>query len=360
MHLETDGYLGRTLNPHNIKLSPGGSSGGESALIALRGSLLGVGTDIGGSIRGPAGFVGIYGFKPTAYTLPMRDFINGGFPAELNILGSVGPMCHSLRDVDLFMHGILSQEPHIQDPRVIPIPWTGLKTNISMSPTRRLKVGIMMDDGVVQPQPPVVRALLQVKEKLEASSLVEVKPYRAYKVEEGTTLIKKMYYPDGGQSIRDLCEASGEPLCALTVDGIADAEVKDAYGITKYRVLRDAFRTDFSEDWASQDVDVILCPMHVGPAAAHETATYWSYTAIWNLVDCPGMVFPTSVRAGPKGTEPYADSTAWNSKDAHVRKLWEENDYEGAPIALQLVGRKHYDNMLMGALELLKEELNLV
>jgi amidase len=361
MHLETDGYLGRTLNPHNINLSSGGSSGGEAALVALRGSILGVGTDIGGSIRAPAGFVGIYGFKPTARTLPMRDCVYGPFPAELNILGSIGPMCHSLRDVDLFMHAILGQEPHIRDPLVVPIPWTGLSTNIGVSSSRRLKVGIMMDEGVVRPQPPVVRALLQAKEVLAASPLIEVKPYRGYKVDEGTTLARKIYTQGGSKGIADLCEASGEPVHFLSEVGPETTQAKDAYGVATYRYLRDKYRTEFSDDWAAQDVDVILSPVYPGPAPPHDTATgfYCNYTSLWNLVDCPGIVFPTSVRAGAKGSEQYSSSKAWNSLDAHMRKLWEENDYEGAPVALQLVARKHYDNFLIGAVEVLRPVLDL-
>jgi fatty acid amide hydrolase len=54
-----------TTNFLNSKLSPGGSSGGESTLIAGGGSILGVGSDIGGSVRIPAHFTGIFGFKPT-------------------------------------------------------------------------------------------------------------------------------------------------------------------------------------------------------------------------------------------------------------------------------------------------------
>lgn len=92
MHLENDGYMGRVLNPYNINLSAGGSTGGEAALVALRGSVLGIGTDIGCSVRGPAGNCGIYGFKPTSYTLPTHGFINDGFSAELNVFCSSGPM----------------------------------------------------------------------------------------------------------------------------------------------------------------------------------------------------------------------------------------------------------------------------
>lgn len=51
MHLETSCYLGATVNPFNTALTAGGSSGGEGALIGMKGSCLGVGTDIGGSIR---------------------------------------------------------------------------------------------------------------------------------------------------------------------------------------------------------------------------------------------------------------------------------------------------------------------
>ncbi|TIC89846.1 Acetamidase [Colletotrichum higginsianum] len=58
--------FGRTLNPHKTSLTAGGSTGGEGALISFRGSVLGIGTDIAGSIRIPSLCCGIYGFKPTA------------------------------------------------------------------------------------------------------------------------------------------------------------------------------------------------------------------------------------------------------------------------------------------------------
>ena len=56
---------GVACNPHDLSRACGGSTGGEGALIAARGSPLGIGTDVGGSIRLPAALCGIYGFKPT-------------------------------------------------------------------------------------------------------------------------------------------------------------------------------------------------------------------------------------------------------------------------------------------------------
>lgn len=72
MMMETDNNVwGPTLNPYHRGLSAGGSSGGESALIAMRGSPLGIGTDIGGSVRIPAAFCALYGLRPSSgITIP--------------------------------------------------------------------------------------------------------------------------------------------------------------------------------------------------------------------------------------------------------------------------------------------------
>ena len=55
---------GRTCNPWSTAHTSGGSSGGEGALLAADGAALGVGTDVGGSIRIPSGYCGIFGLKP--------------------------------------------------------------------------------------------------------------------------------------------------------------------------------------------------------------------------------------------------------------------------------------------------------
>ena len=57
---------GVTKNPYNANYTPGGSTGGEGALLAMGGSAIGWGTDVGGSVRIPADFCGLYGFKPSS------------------------------------------------------------------------------------------------------------------------------------------------------------------------------------------------------------------------------------------------------------------------------------------------------
>ncbi|KAH8431247.1 uncharacterized protein LDX57_008909 [Aspergillus melleus] len=72
MWAETENPLwGLTVNPRNPAFTPGGSTGGESVLLALQGSLLGLGTDIGGSVRIPQNIMGLYGFKPSVSVSPL-------------------------------------------------------------------------------------------------------------------------------------------------------------------------------------------------------------------------------------------------------------------------------------------------
>lgn len=357
LHLETDSPLGRVLNPYNINLSAGGSSGGEAALLALRGSVLGVGTDIGGSIRGPAAFCGIYGFKPTAYTLPIGGLSPGAFPPALNIMPSVGPMCRSLRDCDLFMRSVLEQQPYLVDPLLIPLPWTGLKTPMS---ARKLKIGIMINDGMITPMPPITRALAWAESRLQTFAEVEAKPFRPYKAKEGLALVRRLFLPDGGVGFRALLAATGEPehyLSTAVLSTATDASSLDA--VAQLRVDRDDYRRRMAAHWNAEDVDVVLMPAFVGPASAHDTAIYKSYTSVWNVVDYPSIAIPTPLFAKAKGQETYVDQNFVGQEDQYVRQAYEETCFQGAPLALQLVTRKHHDNLLFGALELLRKPLQL-
>lgn len=362
MHLESVSPYGRVLNPHNVGLSAGGSSGGEGALIALRGSVLGVGTDIGGSIRGPAGFCGIYGFKPTSYVMPQEGMMHGGFAAELNVLVANGPMCTSLRDMDLLVRAVLGERPWLHDPRLVPIPWTGLD-GVAAAGKKKLKIGVMMNDGDVQPQPPVTRALEWAGEQLQRSGEFELKPFAPYRAAEAIRNIRKAYYPDGANPLKEGLARAKEPMEPLTRWIIKDAEGPEmtATQVMELRVARDAFRSGFADHWTGQDVDVVLCPVFVGPACAHDTALYWNYTAFWNYVDCPGVVFPTPVKALKKGEEDYAEGVKEPLSEAckHVRQFWAEGDFVGAPINLQVVARKYHDNKLFAALHVMREALGL-
>ncbi|KAG5929163.1 hypothetical protein E4U53_002516 [Claviceps sorghi] len=366
MHLESTSFYGRTLNPHNINLSAGGSTGGEAALIALGGSVLGIGTDIGGSVRGPAAFCGIYGYKPTSYMLPMKGFFpQGGLPAELNVICSTGPMCRTLRDMDFFARVMAAAKPWIEDPRLIPLPWTGMSPSAGgLPPLASLKIGLMEHDHVIVPQPPVTRALAWAKTQLQSAGC-HVKPFKPYKVSQIMTNIRRAYWPGTAAFMDDHLALSGEPKHPLTEWITQDAPSKEllATEVFQQRVLRDGMRSDFSRAWKQQDVDFVLCPAFVGPASSHDTARHWNYTAVWNYLDCPGVVVPTPIRAPAEGSthdeHEYQLKEPLSKECAEVRKLWAEGNFAGAPVNLQFVARRYHDNELFAMLAAVKGALQL-
>ncbi|TMS32565.1 hypothetical protein L596_000385 [Steinernema carpocapsae] len=106
MWMESNNHVhGITNNPYDSRRNPGGSSGGEGALIAAAGSVIGIGSDIGGSIRMPSFFSGIFGFKNTQFLIDRtghepEGFTEGGLRNEMHV---VGPMCRYIEDIPLMM-----------------------------------------------------------------------------------------------------------------------------------------------------------------------------------------------------------------------------------------------------------------
>lgn len=132
-----------TLNPLNSRLSPGGSSGGEGACVKFKGSAIGLGTDIGGSIRIPSSFNGIYGFRPTALRIPYKGIytVSGGQEALRSV---AGPMARSIDDLELVMKTIIDQNPWDEETSLVPLPWK------MITPTESIKIGIMHSNGYVK------------------------------------------------------------------------------------------------------------------------------------------------------------------------------------------------------------------
>jgi amidase len=170
MMIEGENRLwGQTLNPFSKVLSPGGSSTGEGVLGALRGAPVGVGTDIGGSIRVPASWGGLYSLKPSSGRFPImgtRSIISG--LRAINMVN--GPMAAELESVRMYCKAVVGAEPWRYDPGCVPIQWREGQMPVG----RKLRVGVLRNDGVVRCQPPVERAVDTVRKALEDSGEVEV------------------------------------------------------------------------------------------------------------------------------------------------------------------------------------------
>jgi amidase len=164
MALETVSHLwGRTLNPFNSKLGSGGSSGGDGALIAMRGAPIAPSSDIGGSIRAPAAFNGLYSIRPSSERIPRGGMRSTG-PGQISIKVSCGPTCHSVADLKMFTKVINGHTGAQYDASFIPMPWRDVQ-----APSRKLSFGLLEFDGVVMPHPPILRAMKESASKLRAA-----------------------------------------------------------------------------------------------------------------------------------------------------------------------------------------------
>lgn len=356
MHLECTSFFYRTLNPHNTDLSSGGSTGGEASLIALRGSVLGLGTDIGGSIRGPSSFCGIWGFKPSSQIVPLTRMPVGVLSAHLSINCCAGPMTVSLDGINLFMKTVLNATPEKYDSQLTRWKWP---SKIEL-PQKKVRIGLMLNDGYIHPQPPVTKALKWAKAILQekASDRFELVEYTPFQAKEAFKLIFSLYYPTGKEEFQRVLADGGEPELPLSTNTLKETgkKPKDAHELLHINECLQEFREKFVQHFNAQNIDMILGPCFVGPAAMHDTALYWNYTSLWNLMDWPACVFPTSIRASKD--DMYEDeglARRMGQESAKVVDLWKSGNFDNAPINLQLATRRHYDDELLRVLYAIKE-----
>ncbi|KAF4635511.1 hypothetical protein G7Y89_g2581 [Cudoniella acicularis] len=364
MHLETDNNLyGVTVNPYNRNTSAGGSSGGEGALIGMRGSCLGVGS----SIRSPAANCGIYGFKPTAFRVPTDGWCSTMAGAD-PIPGVVGPLSTSLEGIKLFIKTIIASKPWLEEPALAPLPWNWPSYN-----TSKLKIAVMWHDKVVTPHPPVTRALQQVVSRLKTIPNIEIVDWKPYLHDEAWAIISSLYFADGGAETAATIAESGEPWRPLTEWIIKENPCVKKLTPQKlyyWQEEREAYRKEYAKVWNETAtgrneagelegmVDVILCPVGPGVAPAHNTAKYWGYTSQWNLLDYPAVVFPVSSVDRSKDAQ-TGDFSPLTDVDEENWKLYEPDAFHGLPISLQLIGRRFEDEKVLAILEYIKEKVDL-
>lgn len=246
--------FGRTVNPRNRKLTSGGSSGGESALILFKGSPLGVGTDIGGSLRIPAACTGIFTLKPSFGRFPTLR-CRSGMPGQEAVQSINGPLTRTLEDLELYSRTVVGAEPWKLDPRCLPIPWRPVGPQLQ---GRKLKIAVMWDDGMALPTPPVTRALRLAAEKL-ASAGHEITAWSSEDQTAGYDLLNQMFLADGGRAIARELERTGEPW-RPEMQMYADAAELTTLQCWHMHLERQAYQKRYLDRWLGAGIDAVLCP----------------------------------------------------------------------------------------------------
>lgn len=299
---------------------------------------MGIGTDIGGSIRSPSASCGVYGLRPTSYRLPM-----GGCPATMmgqeQIVPVIGPISTSLEGVKLFMKIINAARPWLVDPSMLPFPWRDQESHLEVSKGEKLKIGVIWSDEVVTPHPPVRRALSEVVAKLREVEGFEIVDWRPYKHDEAWEISSTLYFCDGAKEEADAIDSSGEPwrpLSKFIIKENPNVKRLSVEELWHWTEKREAYRAAYAKVWNDtgdindnsssngekvvRPVDVILCPAGPGTAMLLNNSKYWCYLSQWNLLDYPALIFPVS-KVDPKVDVVDKHYKPLNEKDEFNYKL---------------------------------------
>lgn len=316
---------GQTKNPYDLLRTPGGSSGGVSAIVAAGGVSFGIGSDGGGSIRQPCHNTGIVGLKPTRGLVPITGSIGGDALGIFQPFVYYGPMARSVEDLFLGLSIISGLDGH--DPNVAPVAIS----NPSDVVLKNLRIAYFTDDGVSTPtleiQNIVKNAALSMKEDV---LLVEENRPRCL----GKTL--KLLWEgiflggDRGKGFKKFLKLLGIENPEFELKEFVHQAEQVEFSVTdmRYRLVEmDSYRLEmlaFMEKY-----DLLITPAMPTPALPHgiglKAISDFSYLMPFNITGWPAVV----VRCGTSS--------------------------EGLPIGVQVVAKPWCDHVALAVAKKLEE-----
>nr|CDS26247.1 fatty acid amide hydrolase 1 [Hymenolepis microstoma] len=345
---------GVTKNPLRADRTPHGSSGGEAALIGAGGSILGFGTDLGGSIRLPSAMCGVVGFKPTTDRLSYRDL--GKMGTAKPIVPCWGLIC---RDADTckFVMELIVNSPlsHTLDPYTPPLPYKQIPD------VHHLRIGYFLQFDDLVPVPAVRRALLETRSKLASRGheLVEWTP--PFKVKAYLDLFLKSIFCDGCAYLKTLLANDKVDPCMQVIHGLSIAPwyqrmwlrmkmhwagnweglaVLNAIGgfpsveQLEFHIMRlKEFRNRVMDSLRSECIDVILCPV-AGFAVAlplrppYSTTGMLAFQNLANTLAIPAGTMPSGCVVEKRDIEVLRQAVEGKEIKAAMDDT-EENFYAG-------------------------------
>ena len=288
-------------NPWNLDKNPGGSSAGAGAAAAAGYGPLHVGTDIGGSIRLPAGWCGVFGLKPS----------NGRVPIKPPYIGRVaGPMTRSVTDAALMMQAL--SRPDWRDATSLPpqpIDWLSLDIE-----PRGLKLGLQLDAGWGIPTDPEVRdAVEKAARRFEAAGAV-VEPLAPFTRPEVALGIDLFWRVRSWIDISALPPERRERVLPYIREWVAPGEHTSTaelfHGFSQIAVLRDAAVA------ACRPFDFVLSPVSPVPTYAADWASPLNDPA--RAMHHIGFTLPFNMSEQPSasvGLRPHAQRPAHRAAD---------------------------------------------
>jgi amidase len=285
--------FGASHNPYDLARTTSGSSGGAGAILAAGGAAFDIGSDWGGSIRGPANHNGIAGIKPTSIRVPRTGHIvdYGGI---FDLWQQLGPMCRRVEDIALITPIISG--PDYRDASCSPVPWADpAKVNL-----KKLRVAYCVDNratGEAATDEDTKKVVRQVAKWLngDVASVTEDAPQEI--LERLRDARMAMSTGDGGAFYQRLADRWGTKnispqrkarmATAVPISSAAMVEAWEKQDLCKAQML----------DWM-KSYDVFVCPTSNKPAQLidgpssppNNNPDGWPYTGVFNSTGWPSVV----------------------------------------------------------------------
>lgn len=398
----TNDLWGRCTNPHNKGYSPGGSTGGEGAILAFGGSRIGIGSDVAGSVRAPAHFSGCYSLRCSTGRWP-KIGNDTSMPGQEGIPSVFSPMARTLLDLTYFTRSFIQMKPWTYDNTVHPIPW---RTEIeeTYNDKKQLRIGVLRSDGVVDPSPACARALQTTVAALQSQGheIVEMNPPPApHSPYDALVIASQLLNADGCRTFFSFHRPGetndpgaaqmtfymsiprplryihylwvryvrNDPIWAGLLKGFTE---KSAYQNWQLVAKREAFKTIWFDWWnglnASShkaglgDVDVILTPPNATPAVPHDgmkdAVASCGYTFLFNLLDYTCGIIPvTKVDAELDALPSDFKLNKLNGVARGAMKLYDAKKMAGLPVAVQVVGRRLEEEKVLAIMNRIEHAL---
>lgn len=319
--LETDNAIfGRTNNPYDLSVIPGGSSGGASAIIASGGSPFDIGTDYGGSIRQPSHFCGIAGIKPTNGRVPRTGHILDYRAGATESYQTIGPMARFVADLDILLPIIAG--PDGIDPYIHPVPLQRMDS-VDIS---ALRLVYHTDNGVATPIPEIIEAV-QNAVKAVSARVASVEEKQPAGLEHTERIWRGIAGADGGKVYRDVLKKWGTEQ--PTIQWINNLQEISSAQLNALLIELAEFRKNMLLFMA--DYDVMISPINADVAPKHGTSREhienFSYAYHYNLTGHPCVV----VRAG--------------------------TSVSGLPIGVQVIAKHWREDVALAVAKIIEDEL---
>ncbi|WP_107311157.1 amidase family protein [Burkholderia metallica] len=241
---------GRTRNPRNASLTPGGSSGGAAAAVAAGIGPLAVGTDIGGSVRYPAYACGVHGIRPSLGRVPAFNASSPERAIGAQLMSTAGPIARTIDDLSLALRAFVAPDP--RDPWNVAVPFDGREV-----PKR---AALCVRPRGLEVVPEVEAALRDAARRLAdagwtVNEIDDTPPMR-----EAALLQEQLWLGDGFDALANAVDADGDPGAAAVIAAVR-GKVRDLPADVIGRAL--VRRTTLTREWRLflDEYAVLLLPV---------------------------------------------------------------------------------------------------